>query len=436
MVILWRSKQFVFVPSFTTQSERRHLHPILCRVQWGMLKQFRLTLNQCIFIGLFMGGLVGLVAPDWAYLFKPFRTLFLNGIKCVIAPLIFSTLVTGIVGIGSVKELSKLGLKAIIFFEIVTTFALFVGLLVVNVLKPGVGLGQSSAGGILPNIPAGSNFFENLVPPNIIQAILKEDILQVVVFSSVFAISVLMAGGKAKPMVSFCEALAEIMLKMTSIVMFLAPLGVGSAVANALAEHGPSILIQMFKLVVTSYVGLICFVGITILPILKFFNIPIKAFFRELKSALFIGFATTSSEAAYPVVLDSLDRMKIPRKISSFVLPLGYSFNLDGSTLYLSVALIFIAQAANIDLSIRTQLLMMGSLMLTTKGVAAVPRATLVVLSGTLVSFGLPLDGLALIMAVDHILDMGRTFVNVLGNSVAAVVISQLEGYPPGLKAD
>lgn len=393
------------------------------------------NLTFWIFLFLVIGFFLGVYFPEFSKDLKPIRTLFLHGIKCIIAPLIFSSIVVGIGSATSMKSLGKIGIKSIVWFEIATTVALFVGLFFVNFFEPGKGINLvGAASGGVPALPKAEMsfavFIEHLLPSNLVEAVAKGDVLQIVIFSIIFGAATLMAGDKGKPVLIFCESLNQVMFKFTDIIMKLAPLGVGAAMAAAIGEHGLSILIPMSKLVGTLYLALIVFVLITLIPALKWSRIKLAAFFREMRPNMALAFATTSSESAYPDTLKSLSKMGVPERISSFVLPLGYSFNLDGSTLYLAMTSVFVAQAANIDLSIGTQISMMLLLMLTTKGVAAVPRASLVVLSGTLVTFGLPLEAIPLILGVDEFMDMARTTVNLLGNAVATVVVSRWEKEP------
>lgn len=392
-----------------------------------------LKLTSWIFIALILGFLIGVYAPEFAHAIKPFRTVFLNGVKCIIAPLIFASIVCGIASAGSVSSLGKTGIKAIIWFEIATTVALFVGLVFVNVFRPGDGL--SIGHEVSENITKAAStkldfagFIEHLLPTNFAEAIVKGDVLQIVLFSSLFGMAVLLSGEKGKPILNFCKGLNEVMFKFTEIIMNLAPLGVGAAIAGSVAEHGWQVMVPMLKMIGTLYFALIVFVIIVLLPALYYAKIKIVKFIKEIRPAIALAFATTSSESAYPQALQSLEKMGVSNRIASFVLPLGYSFNLDGSTLYLAIASIFIAQAAHIELPLHTQITMMLTLMLTTKGVAAVPRASLVVLSGTLTAFGLPLEGIALILGVDEFMDMARTGVNLLGNCVATTVVSRWEG--------
>lgn len=393
------------------------------------------NLTFWIFLFLVLGFVLGVYFPEFSKDLKPIRTVFLHGIKCIIAPLIFSSIVVGIGSASSMKSLGKIGIKSIIWFEVATTVALCVGLFFVNFFEPGKGVNLiktvDGAAAVLPKTEMSfAIFIEHLLPNNIVEAVAKGDVLQIVIFSIIFGSATLMAGEKGKPVLAFCESLNQVMFKFTDIIMKMAPLGVGAAMAAAIGEHGLSILIPMSKLVGVLYFALIVFVLATLIPALKWSRIKLGPFFREIRPNLVLAFATTSSESAYPDTLKSLAKIGVPDRISSFVLPLGYSFNLDGSTLYLAMTSVFVAQAANIDLPLGTQLSMMLLLMLTTKGVAAVPRASLVVLSGTLVTFGLPLEAIPLILGVDEFMDMARTTVNLLGNAVATIVVSRWEKEP------
>ena len=398
----------------------------------------RITLTHWIFIALIAGFAVGAWAPQLVPAIKPFRGLFLNGIKCIIAPLIISTIVSGIAGAGSFKQLGKMGVRAFIYFEFATTLALIVGLAVVNVLKPGAGiqlahqaLPEAAAKAAATKLSFGG-FIEHLLPTNVADAIARGDVLQIVILATLLGFAVLSIGAKGRPIVALCESLADAMFKFTGYIMMLAPLGVGAAMAASVSEHGWQVIFPLLKLVGSLYLALAIFIVFCLVPIFRLFKIPFWAFVREIRSAIVLAFATTSSESAYPLAMNSLERFGIPRRITSFVLPMGYSFNLDGSTLYLALASVFVAQAAGIELSLPTQIMMMLTLMLTTKGVAAVPRASIVVLSGTLVTFGLPLEGIALILAVDEFMDMARTAVNLFGNCLATAVIARWEGLEIG----
>jgi proton glutamate symport protein len=390
-------------------------------------------LTHWIFIALVIGVAVGVYLPEWVEYIKPFRSLFLNAIKCIIAPLIFSSIVVGINSAGNTKSLGRTGAKAIIYFEIATTAALFIGLFFVNIFRPGDGLTINHAVNetvtkVAETKLTFATFIEHLLPHNFVEAVAKGDVLQIVIFSCIFGVALMLAKEKGKPVLVFCESLNHIMFKFTDLIMVLAPIGVGAATAASVAEHGIEVLKPMMKLVGTLYLALFVFVILVLWPALVYSRVKIKAFFNELRPTILLAFFTTSSESAYPAALESLEKMGVKNKIASFVLPLGYSFNLDGSTLYLAIASVFVAQAAGIELTLTTQITMMLTLMLTTKGVAAVPRASLVVLSGTLTAFGLPLEGIALILGVDEFMDMARTSVNLVGNCVATTVVSRWEG--------
>lgn len=398
------------------------------------------SLTTLILLSLFIGLAIGAIWPEAGLALKPLRSVFLNAVKCIIAPLIFSSIVCGMASAGSAKSLGRLGLRAIIWFEIATTAALAIGLLFVNLLRPGdgVALAKSTVNGAAAGSPAlgaeslpklsFGGFIEHLVPQNFVEAVVKGDVLQIVIFSMVFGAAVLLAGEKGKPVLSFCASLMQVMFRFTDIVMKLAPIGVGAAMAAAIGDQGIKVILPMVKLLGSLYLSLIVFVVCVLVPGLWWAGANVRAFFRELRPSMTLAFATTSSESAYPSALESLEKMGVPNSIASFVLPLGYSFNLDGSTLYLAMASITIAQASGIELPLQSQLAMMLTLMLTTKGVAAVPRASFVVLSAALVTFGLPLESLVLILGIDVFMDMARTAVNLLGNCVATVIVSRWEG--------
>jgi len=393
-----------------------------------------ITLTQQIFIGLAIGIVAGWIVstthPEWAPYFRPFSQLFLRMIKMIIAPLIFATLVAGIAGAGHVKVVGRMGLRAIIYFEIVTTIALGIGLATVNIMKPGVGvnlpMGQASEISAKPQ--TWDQILLHVFPESVIRAMAEGDVLQIVVFSIFFAIALGMIGEKGRPVVVWCEAVAETMFKVTNIVMHYAPIGVGAAIAYTVGHGGLRVLWNLAWLVATLYLALAVLILLVFLPIAIMFRIPIRKFAMAVKEPAVIAFSTTSSEAALPRAMEVLERLGVPRRIVSFVLPLGYSFNLDGSTLYLSLAAVFVAQAAGVQLSIGHQITMLLTLMLTSKGVAGVPRASLVILAGTLASYGLPLEGITLILGVDELMDMARTMTNVIGNCLATVVIAKWEG--------
>ena len=394
-----------------------------------------LTLTQQIILGLVLGiaagALISNTNPEWAKYFNPFSQLFLRLIKMIIAPLIFATLVAGIAGAGHVKTVGRMGLRAMIYFEVVTTIALLIGLLAVNIFKPGVGLVLPAPSGA-PAISATAQTWDQILlhtfPTSVIQAMAEGDVLQIVVWSIIFAISLTMIGPKARPMVEFCESLAEAMFKFTHIVMKYAPIGVAAAMAYTVGKGGFGVLYNLAWLVGTLYIALAAFYLLVLIPVMYLFKIPIRKFFKAVKEPAVIAFSTTSSEAALPRAMEAMERLGVPRSVVSFVLPLGYSFNLDGSTLYLSLAAIFVAQAANVQLTVGQQVTMLLTLMLTSKGVAGVPRASLVILAATLASYQLPLEGVTLILGVDTLMDMGRTMTNVIGNCLASVVVARWEG--------
>jgi proton glutamate symport protein len=394
-----------------------------------------LTLTQQIILGLIVGIVAGTLVsrtnPAWAQYFNPFSQLFLRLIKMIIAPLIFSTLVAGIAGAGHVKAVGRMGLRAMIYFEVVTTIALLIGLLAVNIFRPGVGLVLPPPSGPPAIAAAGQTWdqiFLHSFPTSIIQAMAEGDVLQIVVWSIIFAIALTMVGPKARPMIDFCESLAEAMFKFTNIVMNYAPIGVAAAMAYTIGKGGFGVLYNLAWLVATLYIALATFYLLVLLPVMFLFKVPIRKFFTAVKEPAVIAFSTTSSEAALPRAMEAMERLGVPRSVVAFVLPLGYSFNLDGSTLYLSLAAVFVAQAANIHLSIGQQITMLLTLMLTSKGVAGVPRASLVILAATLARYGLPLEGVTLILGVDTLMDMGRTMTNVIGNCLASVVVARWEG--------
>jgi proton glutamate symport protein len=390
------------------------------------------SLTQWIFIGMAIGLLVGAIAPDIAVTLRPLSIVFLRLIKSIIAPLIFATLVVGIAGHGDLKQVGRMGIKAIIYFEVVTTLALVIGLIAVNVIKPGVGVHLPPADHVSEIAAKKQSFVDvitHIVPQSVVQAAAEGEVLQIVVFTLIFSFALAMIPlEKRRTMLGFCDVLAETMFKFTGIVMRYAPIGVGAAIAVTVGSKGLSVLINLGLLILTMYGALIVFVVVVFGGVALIARIPLKSFFRAIKEPALIAFSTTSSEAALPKAMLAMESIGVPRRIVSFVIPTGYSFNLDGSTLYLSLAAIFVAQAAGVELSITQQVLMMLTLMLTSKGVAGVPRSSLVILAGTLSSFGLPLEGVAVILGVDEILDMGRTTVNVVGNCLASAVIARWEG--------
>ena len=391
----------------------------------------RLSLTAWIFIGMAAGIALGIAAPGVAGRLSPISNIFLRLIRSIIAPLIFGTLVYGIAGTGDLKRMGRIGLKAIAYFEVVTTAALFLGLAAVNLVRPGAGMKLApvaAEAGIAQNQPSAGSVVEHVFPASIIDAMARGDVLEIVVFSFLFGAACAAIGVKAKPVVTFCESLAEVMFCYTNYVMYLAPFGVGAAIAVTVASRGSGILFGLGKLVLTMYAAQIIFVTMVLGSIVMLVRIPVGAFYRAAREPFLIAFSTASSEAALPRALENMEQFGVPRHIVAFVLPTGYSFNLDGSTLYLSLASVFVAQAAGVDLTLGQQLLMMLTLMLTSKGVAGVPRAALVILAGALSSFRLPMEGVAVLLGIDAIMDMARTSVNVLGNCLASAVVARWEG--------
>jgi proton glutamate symport protein len=392
------------------------------------------SITTQIIVGLVLGIAVGYVWPAFGVGVKPLADAFLRMIKMIIAPLVFSTLVVGIAGTGDLKAMGRIGLKAIIYFEVATTVALFLGLVLVNVFQPGAGLtlpagaDAQAAAGLVQSQQRGWDIFLHLFPTSVIDAMARGDILQVVVFSTFFGIAVAAIGPKGRPVLDVLESTAQVMFRFTNYVMMLAPIGVFAAMASTVGSKGLGILFTLGKLVGLMYVGLAIFALIVLGAVSTIIRVPFLAFVRAIREPFLIAFTTASSEAALPKAMEVMERFGVPKNIVAFVLPTGYSFNLDGSTLYLSLASVFVAQMAGVSMTIGQQLIMMLTLMLTSKGVAGVPRASLVVLAATLSQFGLPLEGAAILLGIDQIMDMGRTAVNVMGNCIATAVVARWEG--------
>src|SRR6266536_1204664 len=394
----------------------------------------QVSLTQWIIIAMVTGVLIGWLAPDVGRSLKPLSTIFLRMIKSIIVPIIFGTLVVGIAGHGDdMKRVGRLALKSIIYFEVVTTLALFIGLGAANLVRPGVGVRLTASAeqgkALASSTQTATGFLEHVVPTSFFEAATKNEVLQVVFWSIIFALALSQVRGKPKEiMLAGCEGLAEVMFKFTGIVMKYAPIGIGAAMAVTVGHSGLSVLINLGKLVLTLYGALVILMLFVLLPVALTFKVPLRQFLNAVKAPALIAFSTTSSEAALPSAMEAMEKIGVPRRIVAFVMPTGYSFNLDGSTLYLAIAAMFVAQAAGVHLSFGQQLLMMLTLMLTSKGVAAVPRASLVILSGTLATFGLPLEAVAIILGVDELMDMARTTVNLVGNCLATVVMARWEG--------
>ena len=381
-------------------------------------------------MGMGAGLLLGLGAPSLAVATQPLATIFLRLIKSLIVPLIFSTLVVGIAGHGDdLKAVGRLFLKAMIYFEIVTTLALAVGLVVVNLIRPGEGVTLLSGAPPVGAPPTASGLLEHTVPQSFFEAAAGNEVLQIVIWSVIFAIAITQVKAATKSrMVELCQDLSDVMFKFTNVVMWYAPIGVGAALAVTVGHGGIRALGPLATLVGTLYFALVVFGLVVLLPAAWIARVPVRAFVRAVREPWLIAFSSASSEAALPLAMERMEELGVPKKIVAFVIPTGYSFNLDGSTLYLAVASVFAAQAAGIHMSLSQQLFMMVTLMLTSKGVAGVPRASLVILAGTLGTFHLPVEAVTTIFGVDVLMDMARTSVNVVGNCLATVVTARWEG--------
>lgn len=391
----------------------------------------KISLTHWIFISMIVGILVGYLFPEFSQNLQFVSKIFLRLIKCIVAPLIFATIVLGIAHHSNLKHIGKLGLKCILYFEIVTTIALFIGLGAINISKAGVGISMPPSVEKVETVQP-KTFKEHLIdafPENFAKSVAEGNMLQIVIFSILFGIGLALSPEHSKKyMMNFSESLAETMFKMTNLIMYFAPIAVGCAMAYSVGHVGIDILKNLFLLVGTLYAALLMLILFVFIPIALYFKINIKKLFAHIKEPVMIAFATTSSDSALPKLMKALEDFGCSRKIVSFVLPMGYSFNLDGTTLYLSLATVFVAQVSGIDLSWGQQLSILLILMLTSKGVAGVPRASLVILLGTASSFGLPLEPIFLIFGVDELMDMARTSTNVIGNSLATCVIAKSEG--------
>jgi proton glutamate symport protein len=395
-----------------------------------------LSLTKWILISMVLGTLVGWAFPVSAQELKPLSTIFLRMIKSLIAPLIFATLVVGIAGHGDdMKRVGRLAFKSIIYFEIVTTLALFIGLGAVNLTKPGEGINlktDAEKGEKLAETAKKTTFagiLEHIVPTSIIEAGATNDVLQIVFWSILFGVALTQVKGKHREtMLDGMDSLAQVMFKFTGLVMKYAPVGIGAAIAVTVGKSGLEILKNLAVLILTLYGALVVFLLAVLLPAAMWARVPLRKFGRSIKEPALIAFSTTSSEAALPKAMLAMQSIGVPKRIVAFVMPTGYSFNLDGTTLYLAVASVFAAQAAGIHMSFDQQLIMMLTLMVTSKGVAGVPRASLVILAGTLASFHLPLEAIAIILGVDELMDMARTTVNLIGNCLATCVMARWEG--------
>ena len=395
-------------------------------------------LTALIFIALVLGVVVGHFAPDFAVKMRPFATIFLRMVKMIIAPLLFATLVVGISGHDDAKSLGKIGLKTIVYFEIVTTLALIIGLTMANFFKPGVGFVNGSSVHALHMQEVGllaashahtsvSQMVTDIFPTSIVDAMAQGNLLQIVVFSIFFALAICAVGKKAQPVLDLLNSVSQIMFKFTEYVMYFAPLGIFGAIAATVGANGLTVLKSYFKVIGALYAALAVFVLLVLIIACKIVKISFRNLLRALQEPALLAFTTASSEAAFPKAMEIMERFGVPKKIVGFVMPTGYTFNLDGSTLYLAMGVIFSSQIVGINLDLNQQLIIMLALMLTSKGIAGVPRVSLIVLAGTLASFNIPILGVAILLGIDQILDMGRTTVNLVGNCVATVVIARWE---------
>jgi proton glutamate symport protein len=390
------------------------------------------SLTTWILASMVIGAEIGFSFPEFAQNLNVLSKIFLRLIKTIIAPLIFATLVVGIAGHSNLKQVGSMGIKALIYFEVVTTIALFIGLAAINISKAGEGIvlrGTASGEIQAPEKQSVSDIILHIFPENIAKSVAEGQVLQIVIFSILFGIGLAMlTENRRRTLLEVTESLAETMFKFTNIIMLFAPVAVGAAIAYTVGHMGFGILVNLFKLLATLYVALLAFILLVLLPVALLFRIPVKRFVQAIAEPVSIAFATTSSEAALPRAMEAMETIGVPRKVIAFVMPMGYSFNLDGTTLYLSLASIFVAQAAGIHMSLEQQLLMVFTLMLTSKGVAGVPRASLVILLGTAASFNLPVEPIFIILGIDELMDMARTAVNVVGNCLASAVVARWEG--------
>ena len=395
-------------------------------------------LTALIFLALLLGVVFGHFCPDFAVKMRPLAVIFLRMVKMIIAPLLFATLVVGIAGHGSAKKLGKIGIKTIVYFEIVTTIALIIGLLVANIFKPGVGFVTGNTvhaihmqeAGLMAGAQAHTSVSEmitSIFPTSIVDAMAQGNLLQIVVFSIFFALAIVAVGKKAEPVLEVLNSVSSIMFKFTEYVMYFAPVGIFGAIASTVGANGLSVLKSYFKIIGALYTALAVFVVLVLVIVCKIVRISFRNLCRALQEPALLAFTTASSEAAFPKAMDIMERFGVPKNIVGFVMPTGYMFNLDGSTLYLAMAVIFSSQIVGINLDINQQIIIMLALMLTSKGIAGVPRVSLIVLAGTLASFNIPILGVAILLGIDQILDMGRTTVNLIGNCVATVVIARWE---------
>jgi proton glutamate symport protein len=414
-------------------------HPWMAVLRWAGLLAiastglWRQSLTRWIFFAMLLGCEIGIDRPQFAEHLRVLSEIFLRLIKVIVAPLIFGTLVTGIAGHGNLRSVGRIGFKSLIYFEVVTTLALLLGVAAINISRAGEGLAisQTAAATAAPNTAPlrWDDFLLHIFPENIAKSVADNQILQVAVFAVLFGIALArVSEAKRAPMLKFCESLTETMFSFTNLVMYFAPVGVGAAIAYTVGRMGISVLLPLGKLLLTGYCALLAFLLLILFPISRLARVPLGRFVKAVAEPATIAFATSASEAALPRAMEAMEAFGVPRRIVAFVIPAGYSFNLDGSTLYLALASIFVAQAAGMHMGWTEQLLMVFTLMLTSKGVAGVPRAVLVVLLATAATFHLPTEPIFIILGIDALMDMARTSVNVIGNCLACAVIARWEG--------
>ncbi|HSY35682.1 MAG TPA: cation:dicarboxylase symporter family transporter [Acidobacteriaceae bacterium] len=450
--LLWAATGALVLGAGVVMGAMHAPHAVAMAMRWlGVLLLMvfawrRKSLTPWIFVAMVAGAELGFDAPHVAVQLRVLSDIFLRLIRTIVAPLILATLIVGIAGHGDLKGVGRMGLKALVYFEVVTTLALAVGLVAINVTKAGVGLSSSVAqtqgSGARPGapssvavqtpIPVATKWDEVLLhvfPENLAKSIAEGQVLQVVVFAVLFGIALAtVSEAKRAPVLRLCESLSEVMFRFTNVVMYFAPVAVGAAMAYTVGNMGLGVLVNLTKLLATLYGALVVFGVCVLLPVALLFRVPVLRFLGAVAEPATIAFATSTSEAALPIAMEQMEALGVPRRIVAFVIPAGYSFNLDGSTLYLAVASIFVAQAAGMHLTLGQQVVMMLTLMLTSKGVAGVPRAMLVVLLATASQFHLPMEPVFVLLGIDALMDMARTTVNVVGNCLASVVIAKWEG--------
>jgi proton glutamate symport protein len=414
-------------------------HVWMAGLRWGGLLAiaasglWRQSLTRWILFAMLLGGEIGLDWPQFAEHLRVLSEIFLRLIKVIVAPLIFGTLVTGIAGHGNLRSVGRIGVKSLIYFEVVTTLALFLGVAAINVSRAGEGLAisQAAAATAAPTTAPlrWDDFLLHVFPENIAKSVAENQILQVAVFAALFGIALArISEAKRAPMLKFCESLTETMFSFTNLVMYFAPVGVGAAMAYTVGHLGIGVLLPLGKLLLTGYCALIAFLLLILLPVARIARVPLGRFVKAVAEPATIAFATSASEAALPRAMEAMEAFGVPRRIVAFVIPAGYSFNLDGSTLYLALASIFVAQAAGMHMGWSEQLLMVFILMLTSKGIAGIPRAVPMVLLATAATFHLPTEPIIVVLGIDALMDMARTSVNVIGNCLACAVIARWEG--------